>query len=44
MGIHQVYNAISVIEAGRALAARGYNVTDEIIAKGIAQTQWVLKV
>ncbi|MGI6038618.1 MAG: bifunctional folylpolyglutamate synthase/dihydrofolate synthase [Eubacteriales bacterium] len=41
MGIHQVYNAISVIEAGRALAARGYNVTDEIIAKGIAQTQWV---
>lgn len=41
MGAHQVYNAIGVIEAARALARRGYNITDEIIAKGIAETKWV---
>ncbi|NLM62458.1 MAG: bifunctional folylpolyglutamate synthase/dihydrofolate synthase [Clostridiales bacterium] len=41
MGEHQVYNAIGVIEAARALARRGYNITDEIIARGIAETKWV---
>jgi dihydrofolate synthase/folylpolyglutamate synthase len=41
MGLHQVYNAIGVIEAARALAKRGFNITDEIIKTGIADTKWV---
>lgn len=41
MGEHQVYNAIGVIEASRALGRRGFNITDDIIARGIAETKWV---
>jgi len=41
MGLHQVYNAIGVIEAARALARRGYNITDDMISAGIAETKWV---
>lgn len=41
MGRHQVINSLSVIEAMRALGRSGYHITDEDIAKGIAETQWV---
>jgi dihydrofolate synthase/folylpolyglutamate synthase len=41
MGLHQVYNAVGVIEAARLLAKRGYRINDETIAEGIARTKWV---
>ena len=41
MGRHQIINAIGVIEAMRALQVRGENITDEDIALGIAETEWV---
>ena len=41
MGKHQVYNAIGVIEAARALREKGWNVSDEDISLGIAETKWV---
>ena len=41
MGRHQVINALSVIEAMRAMARRGYHITDEDIALGIRNTEWV---
>ena len=41
MGRHQVMNAIGVIEAMEALARRGEAITEEDIARGIAETRWV---
>ena len=41
MGRHQVINALSVIEAMRALAREGYHISDEDIALGIRKTEWV---
>jgi len=41
MGLHQVYNAIGVIEAAWILRDKGYNINDEIIKRGIENTKWV---
>lgn len=39
LGQHQVYNAVTVIEAARAAANRGLHLTPEHIFAGIAQTR-----
>ena len=41
MGLHQVYNAIGVIEAAKTLTKRGYPITDAMIVSGIRDTKWV---
>lgn len=41
VGLHQIYNAVSVIEACLALKERGFNITDTIIAEGLSSTKWV---
>ncbi|MDP4109411.1 MAG: folylpolyglutamate synthase/dihydrofolate synthase family protein [Bacillota bacterium] len=39
-GEHQILNALSVIEAGRALRKRGFCITDGNIADGIRETKF----
>ncbi len=41
MGRHQIRNAIGVVEAMRALRTIGVEISDETIARGLADTKWV---
>lgn len=43
-GQHQVLNAVTAVEAARAVAERGYPVTDAQIAQGIAAVQFPSRV
>ena len=40
LGSYQPLNAAMAIEAARALAGRGWNIDDAIIAKGVEDTSW----
>ncbi len=40
LGTYQIDNAAVAIAAARKLADKGYNITDESIRKGIANTKW----
>lgn len=40
MGAHQVQNALAACEAARALAARGWAVSDEAIDRGLSAVRW----
>ncbi|HUK32042.1 MAG TPA: folylpolyglutamate synthase/dihydrofolate synthase family protein [Candidatus Acidoferrum sp.] len=39
-GRYQMRNAVTAMAAARLLAGRGYKITDEDIAEGIARVQW----
>lgn len=38
-GIHQIYNTVSVIEAMRIVAQKGYNITEATIAAGVGKAK-----
>lgn len=40
MGVHQVQNALTACEAVRALTARGWAISAETVARGLAAVRW----
>ena len=40
LGSYQAYNAAMAIEVARVLGNRGWNVDDEVIARGVQDTSW----
>ena len=39
-GRHQIQNAVTAIKLAKVLKTKGYNITDDNIIKGIADTKW----